>query len=564
MSENKKVRAAAYCRVSTSDEEQLKSFEHQQDYFEEMFEESEKYEFAGIYTDKGKTGTKLDRPGFNELLRDAGIDITQNDNSGHFIIVDKPKFDIILVKNTSRFARHDAMITLLQSLLNNGVDVKFIDTNTKASDPNAEVALGLMAVVDKAESKDKSRKTSFGMKRGAKKKTILCNNKIYGYEYKPLPENKLVIIEEEAAIVRRMFELYADDLGAHKIADILNRDGVRNRSGKPFAECTIRNMLSNEKYFGLVTRMKYDTGEIFKKRKRKIRDEEEQIRFMSDRVEPIISEELFNKVQEIRENRKQHMTQVGTHKGSSKYGYRIFCASCGKQYRATALIPYGDRYERYYRCVGKQGVDRETRCENPNVSDTFLDNELKSEKYAEILAESLMSALRILVELQDDLIQAIEGSDTKEKLEKLETEDREYQKQIDKTMRLAVFEGGAEETARKIIEEISGKKNKVIAKIDALSKPMDEKKFDVERIEVSIDELKRRLNVIYDTGAYSFDYSSELGYYMSKDGEDDIYDVGLQAPKKQFTHDEILKDIERIEITGNKNLIIRFKTFAEV
>jgi|GEM_PF-953723 len=563
----KKMRAAAYCRVSTKDEEQLKSFEHQKQIFDRLFDGSEEYELHRVYEDRGRTGTKINRPDFDDMIRDAGIDKSRVDKSGYFVRTGKPEFEIILVKNTSRFARHDATTMLLQSLLNNGVDVKFMDTNTRASDPNADMILGLMSVVDKAESKDKSRRTSTGMWQGAKNKTILCNSKIYGYEYKPLPENRLIIVEEEAVNVRRMFKLYADDVGAHKIADILNQDGVRNRSGKPFAECTIRNMLANEKYCGIVARMKYDTGEIFKERKRKIRPIEERVEYQfenADKMPAIISKELFDNVQDIRKNRIQHMTQVGTHKGSSKYGYRIFCATCGKQYRATALIPYGDRKERYYRCVGKQGVDRETRCENPNVSDTFLDNELKSEKYAEILAESLMSALRVLVELQVDLIQAIEGSDTNEKLSQLETEHEQYMTQMDAIMSFEDLGSGAMELARKKVKAISEKDNKVLAKIDALSKPMGEKKYDVEQIEESIDELKRRLCEIYDTGAYSFEYSAELGYYMSKDGEDDIYDVGTQAPKRQFTHEEILKDIERIEITSNKNLIIRFKTFAEV
>ena len=569
----KKMLAAAYCRVSTKDEEQLKSFEHQKQYFSEMFEGSEEYELYRIYADKGKTGTKIDRPDFNDMIKDAGIDKSRVEK-GYFVITGKPKFKMILVKNTSRFARHDATPMLLQSLLNNGVDVKFIDTNTRASDQNAVVTLGLMGVVDKAESKDKSRKTLFGMRQGAKNGNILCTNKIYGYKYYPMPANRLEIIPEQAEIVKRIFEMYADGIGAHRIAKILHDEGIKNKSKEPFKEYSIRRILTNEKYCGIVARMKYDTGEVFNKHSyaRVVPlEEREEYQFEdAERMPAIISKELFYKAQAMKEGRIQHANQVGKKKalnyGTSPYARKVYCASCGKQYRLQTTKQYGDRKERYFCCVGKmENHFNDKKCTNPNVSETFLNNDLK-EQYAERFADSFVTAQRLLAELKPILIADINNRNAKKELAQLKAEQEECTAKLSRANKALI--DGNEGIFDEIIKPLSEQNKKLTARINELSKSREEKEDDLLSVYETMDELKSRLSELFElemiTG-YEFDGDTIVATESENTDGYGVYHADYNLPpKKQFTLDEILSNIDRITVNRGKVLTIKFKAFTEV
>ena len=608
MTENKhdKIPVAVYCRVSTKDKEQLTSLKHQEQFFKELFDDGhenakKKLKYADhrlveLYSEEGRTGTKLNRPEFDRMIADAGIDKSRVDGE-HFAIVGKPKFKRILVKNTSRFARNTSVNFLVKTLSKIGVYIDFVDIGISTENQNDAVTLGVFQLLDEVESRDKSKKTSFGMKQGAKNGNILCTNKIYGYKYYPMPENRLEIIPEQAEVVKRIFEMYVNEkIGAHRIAKILFEEGVLNKNGKPLAECTIRGMLTNEKYCGIVARMKYDTGEVFNKHSyAQLRpfEEREDYQFEDSRRMPaIISKALFEKAQEIRKGRIQHIEQVGKkrkdsgivngglHYGTSPYAYKLFCASCCNidgepmQYRAQQTKQYKERKERYYRCVGKMGIgDKDKICVSPNVSETYLNNELSSEKYSEMMAESFITAQKILAEVRNDIINALKNENKSEDLAQLEVEHADNLAKIQNAMSMGVHGEGAKDIADKMIADISVKDEKIIARMRELNRSKEDKENDVYKIMESMRELKERLSEIYELEKiFVLEVYSDKGNNIVQDGtfieNDDIYGVYnadySEPAKKQFTQKEILNDINRILVHRSKKLTVEFKTFVEV
>lgn len=228
-------RVCAYCRVSTRSTDQENSFENQKSYFERVIAENEEYEYAGIYADRGISGTKLKRPQFDRLLTDAGLDIAHE-----YKITAKPKFDLILVKNTSRFARNVSVDVILKALAKNNVYVYFLDLNKTTENSEDITYIQIFLTFDERESRDKSKKVLFGIEEGIRKGNIHSHGRLYGYVYHPKPENRLEILEKEAENVRMMFDLYVNQgFGFHRICNILKQKGIKSKTGKDFTDRAI-------------------------------------------------------------------------------------------------------------------------------------------------------------------------------------------------------------------------------------------------------------------------------------------------------------------------------------
>ena len=241
-----KIAIASYCRVSTKDKEQLNSLENQISYFTREFGESDDYELVELYYDAGRSGTSLMRPNFDRMILDAGIDKSQIDGDC-FKIIGAPKFNRILTKNTSRFARNVSVDMLLKSLAKNEVYVDYVDIGLSTERSGDMFTLQVLQAADENESRDKSRKVQFGIEEGIKRGNIHSHGKLYGYKYYPKPENRLEIIESEAEVIREMFDLYANQgLGFHRIRKHFMAQGIKSRSGKDFSDRGIRLMIQNE------------------------------------------------------------------------------------------------------------------------------------------------------------------------------------------------------------------------------------------------------------------------------------------------------------------------------
>jgi len=402
-----KIRVAVYCRVSTDSRDQANSFDNQKSYFEREIDKNSDYELVKIYADRGISGTKLSRPEFDIMLYDAGLDIieVQNDDKDkrkeylRYRTVPsssrKPKFDIIITKNTSRFSRNMEITTILNDLKKNKVYVHFLDLN-KSTENEADITyIQIFQSFDEHDSRDKSEKVLFGMAEGAKKGVVHTNSKLYGYRYIQA-ENRLEIIPEEAEVVRLIYTLYASGLGARQIINTLTDSGIKTRQGKIFCKSAIRRILDNEKYAGMNNALKYDTGLVFNKNSYPIiKDSYEVIE--SDKIPSIVSIELFEKCKNILKSKKNYTNQKGIYKGISKYSGMVYCGKCGSVYYSNS-----DKGRMFYNCSNKKlhGI---SVCNNPNVNEDFLNkyfsNLANGELYSYVEKVKNVSVRRIYKEI---------------------------------------------------------------------------------------------------------------------------------------------------------------------
>ena len=187
------LRVTFYARVSTDHDEQLNSLENQVQYYTELIRSKKNWTFVPGYIDEGISGTStLKRDDFNRMIWDAKAGL----------------FDFIITKEISRFSRSTLdSIKFTQELLEHGVGVYFQNDNINTLDTDSEFRLVIMAGVAQDEVRKLSERLKFGFRQAIKNGHVLGNDKLYGYDKK---DCVLTINEEEAKIVRIVFELYAN------------------------------------------------------------------------------------------------------------------------------------------------------------------------------------------------------------------------------------------------------------------------------------------------------------------------------------------------------------------
>ena len=229
-----KKRAVAYVRVSSGSDAQLHSFDFQAEYWTTTLAEQPDVELVGIYADKGISGRSAEkRPQFQMMMQDA--------RAG--------QFDVIYTKSTSRFARNTVdLLNAVRELRDLGVEVVFQNENISTLQPTSEVYLTIAAALAENELQEDSARQRWSYQDRFKNGWISIGKRMYGY--KMTEGNQVEIIEEEAEIVRRIFDLYIAGNGAVQICKILNGEGLKNSYGNPWDHNNILEIISNEKYTG--------------------------------------------------------------------------------------------------------------------------------------------------------------------------------------------------------------------------------------------------------------------------------------------------------------------------
>lgn len=224
-------RVAAYARVSCGKDTMLHSLAAQIDYYRDYIMMNPEWRFAGVYADESKTGTKDNREQFQELLSEC--------RSGNI--------DMVITKSISRFARNT--VTLLETvreLKRLGVDVFFEEQNIYTLSAEGEVMLTLLASFAQAESLSCSDNCKWRIRKGFEEgRASTCT--MLGYR---LINGEITLIEDEAKIAKRIFDLYLAGYGLQKIANILNEEGLYSIFGNEWHPTTLRKVLTNEKYCG--------------------------------------------------------------------------------------------------------------------------------------------------------------------------------------------------------------------------------------------------------------------------------------------------------------------------
>jgi DNA invertase Pin-like site-specific DNA recombinase len=418
MAKKDRIRVVAYARVSTMAQvNDGNSLTNQQSYFKRVLDKDNRYSLVtlpsnhdGIYADKGISGTKLRRPAFEEMLKDAGlkpiISARTDKETDNYEIVSKPKFDMIFVKDTTRFARNVSVDTLLKTLQGNNVAVYFLDID-KRTDSNADMTyIQLFLSIGERESRDRSTKTKFGHTEAHRRGDIAMGGKMYGYTYIHKSKQDLYntgilqIDDKEAKLVRLVFDMYTEKgFGDFRICQELFNLGYLNRQGKKFTTNSIARMLKNEKYIGVNDAGKYDYGpDIFHKKitdvdyndkdRKMARDATEKLKEKGViRIPAIISVEQFQKAQEIRQAHcDRNKVKRCVYNGITPYARKIKCAKCGEFYIAnsrkkapdgTPIRRYACKHHTHYNNVDIK------QCNNPTVKESELDALLNSPYYYE-------------------------------------------------------------------------------------------------------------------------------------------------------------------------------------
>ena len=315
----KRLRVAAYCRVSTDTEDQLNSYKSQVEYYTELIKSKPEWSLAGIYADEAITGTQVKkREDFQRLINDC-----MNGD-----------VDMVITKSISRFARNTLdTLKYVRMLKDKGVAVFFEEENINTLTMDGELLLVILSSVAQQEVENISANVKKGLKMKMQRGELVGFQGCLGYDYNP-EDKTLTVNEEEAAVVRYIFQRYTEGAGGSVIAKELENLGYKTKRGSPkWADSTVIGIIKNEKYKGDILLGKTFTVDPISKRRLYNFGEEDQF-YIREHHEPIISEEVFEAAQEIlRRRAKPRSLNVDgkREKFSRKYAFScmIECGFCG-------------------------------------------------------------------------------------------------------------------------------------------------------------------------------------------------------------------------------------------
>ena len=329
--EAQKLRVAAYCRVSTDNEEQATSYEAQIEHYTSYINANPEWVLAGIFADEGISGTNTKkRADFNRMIDQclAG------------------KIDMVITKSISRFARNTLdCLKYIRLLKDKGIPVYFEKENINTMDSKGEIMLTIMASLAQQESQSLSQNVKLGIQYRFQQGEVQVNhNRFLGYTK---DENKRLVIDPKGAeVVKRIFRECLEGASLLQIGRGLQADGILTAAGKPkWRPETLRKILRNEKYIGDALLQKTYTVDFLSK-KRVVNNGIVPQYYVENSHDAIIPRELFLQAQEEMAHRERGY--------SSKYALSgiVFCGECGEIYRRVHWNNRGCR-SIVWRCVSR-------------------------------------------------------------------------------------------------------------------------------------------------------------------------------------------------------------------
>ena len=351
------LRVTYYARVSTDKDEQLNSLENQVQYYTELIQSKPNWTYIPGYIDEGISGTSTKkRDSFNRMIADAKAGC----------------FDFIITKEISRFSRSTLdSIKYTQELLEHDVGVLFQNDNINTLDSDSEFRLVVMAGVAQDEGRKLSERLKFGFRQAVKNGHVLGNDRLWGYDKKNCI---LTINEAEAPVIRRIFDLYANQqMGIRRISQTLYDEGYTSRQGNAFNVLTIRHVLQNPKYKGWYCANKSQTVDYRSKRKVFL-DESEWVMYPDASIPAIVPEELWDRANALYRHRSEEQRQKAngaSYHNRYPYSGKIVCEEHGTSYYRQVLKSQKGEKEvwqcRVYRDRGRAA------CSAPQLRSAELD-----------------------------------------------------------------------------------------------------------------------------------------------------------------------------------------------
>lgn len=357
--EYKKIKVAAYCRVSTLNKVQKDSLEWQVEYYISMISKNPDWIFAGVFYDVGKSGLRRKgRTSLDKMIKNAS----------------RGKIDYILVKSISRLSRDTVeVLKIIRLLRERGINMHFENENLDSIRLDKELEITLRSMLAQQESKNTSENIQWGFQRKFEKGDIFTKYKNFmGYT---CVDGEMVIVPEEAEVVKKIFELYLKGLSFGQIKDYLESKDIKTVTGNEHWDTsTIQKMLKNEKYKGDTRLQKTYTEDFMTGRK--VRNTGQRHSYYVSNSHPaIVSDEIFGKVQEEMNKRSRTVykedgtVELKARKYSGKYllGNLLICGYCGASYRRRT-----ERGKVVWRCATRMEKGKESCADSPTLKEEWI------------------------------------------------------------------------------------------------------------------------------------------------------------------------------------------------
>lgn len=388
------LRVAAYCRVSTDNEEQLNSYENQKAYYTEKIMTNPDWTIADIFADEGITGTSTGkRKDFLRMIHQCR----------------QGKIDLILTKSVSRFARNTVdTLNYTRELRNLGIPVIFEEQNINSIHPESEFLISLHAAFAQSESESASSRVKWGIRQSMRSgKVSIQYRTLLGYERGA--DGKPVIVPEQAETVRFIYERYLSGRPLRWICEELEAIGRQNANGTTsWTTSNLQTILTDEKYTGDVLRQKTFIQDCISKKP--VQNTGQLPKYLiQNHHEAIISREVFDAVQlemarrrtQNGSTRKSAPTGLGRYSGKYALSGLLFCGECGTAYRRVVWTQRGEKRP-VWRCTSRLDYGRKYCKCSPTldevplqqavlaaINDAMSDRETLSAQLTDAMAQEL-------------------------------------------------------------------------------------------------------------------------------------------------------------------------------
>lgn len=390
----RQLRVAAYCRVSTDDEEQLTSYEAQKNYYTDKIMTNKEWTMAGIFADEGITGTSArKRPEFLRMIRQCK----------------QGKIDIVLTKSISRFARNTVdCLNYVRALKELGIAVIFEKENMNTLEIDSEILITMLGAFAQSESESISANVRWGIRQAMKEGKATIQYK-YLYGYRKGDDGKPEIIPDQAEVVRKIYDMFLSGTPVRGIQEYLNENAVPNINGEPkWARSAIDSILTNEKYCGDVLLQKTYIDDCINKKVKK-NTGQLPMYLVQNHHEGIIRHETFDAVQAELAHRSagkspsKKNAPTGRSRYSSKYALsdRLYCGECGTRYQRCTWRNRDGSKRIVWRCVSRVDYGNTYCHDSPTLDE-------------EPLRRAILAAINSAVKDKDTIIYNLKSAMEKE------------------------------------------------------------------------------------------------------------------------------------------------------
>ena len=474
---HRQLQVAAYCRVSTAQEEQLNSYDVQVRYYTEKIRSEPKWAFVGIFADRGLSGTSTKkRDEFNKMIK----------------MCRRGKIDMIITKSISRFARNTAdVLKYVRMLKEIGVDIFFEEQNIHSTQPGAEFYITIYGSIAQSESENISANVIWGKNQSAKEGNVPFQYKRF-LGYRRGTDGKPEIDPEQAEVVKRIYASFLAGDSMTTIANSLTADGIPTPTGSGrWVPGTIQSIISNEKYAGNAVLNKTYVVDCLSKKVKRNDGKARPMYFVENNHPAIIDSATFGRAQEelARRTGKRKVKQKGTKteqgRYSSKYALTelLVCGECGTPYRRCTWTIKGEK-KPVWRCINRLDFGKKYCHHSPTMEESVLQEAIMTA----ILRTAKQSA-DVLGTLKLHIGMGLEASDTEDNSLDIQVRIAEIDAEF-KAMLQAIATDTVEDFDEQRATELMAEKSKLEQQLTRYGNAQQEKENAKSRLDETFTILE--------------------------------------------------------------------------